>query len=157
MTYGLQIRGSTTELYRLSSKTAVGKPYSVTVLCARQFPRDTHLIFAENSATKTLLSGISGLEPETWILKVSLLYQLSYIPHNRPLTVSTRIYRAMRDTIRFVLPLLLSGLGGLFAFFSICQKYREKLAWNTMFQAVWIAYKTALFHIYQTLLLRFFY
>ena len=100
MTYGLQIRGSTTELYRLSSKTAVGKPYSVTVLCARQFPRDTHLIFAENSATKTLLSGISGLEPETWILKVSLLYQLSYIPHNRPLTVSTRIYRAMRDTMR---------------------------------------------------------
>ena len=26
---------------------------------------------------------------------------LSYVPHNRPLTVSTRIYRAMRDTIRF--------------------------------------------------------
>ena len=25
---------------------------------------------------------------------------LSYVPHNRPLTVSTRIYRAMRDTIR---------------------------------------------------------
>ena len=43
-------------------------------------------------------SGISGFEPETWILKVSLLYQLSYIPHNRPLTVSTRVYRAMRDT-----------------------------------------------------------
>jgi len=62
----------------------------------------------------------------------------------------------MRDTIWFVLPLLLSRIGGFFAFFSIFQKYREKLAWNTMFQAVWIAYKTALFHIYQTLLLRFF-
>ena len=28
----------------------------------------------------------------------TLLYQLSYIPHNRHQTVSTRIYRAMRDT-----------------------------------------------------------
>ena len=43
--------------------------------------------------------------------------------HNRPLTVSTRIYRAMRDTIWFVLPLLLSRIGGFFAFFSVCSEH----------------------------------
>lgn len=105
--------------------------------------------------------GKPGLEPEThlrfvcWLAPAALPVKLH--TYNRPLTVSTRIYRAMRDTIRFVLPLLLSGLGGFFAFFSVCRKHREKPTWNTMFQAIWLAYKTALFHFRQILLLRFFY
>lgn len=89
-------------------------------------------------------------------LNLCVALPLSHIPHNRHQTVSTRIYRAMRDTIRFVLPLLLSGLGGFFAFFSVCRKHREKPTWNTMFQAIWLAHKTALFHFRQILLLRFF-
>ena len=72
--------------------------------------------------------------------------------YNRPLTVITRIYRAVRDTIWFVLPLLLSRIGGFFAFFSVCRKHREKPTWSTMFQAIRLAYKTTLFHFRQILL-----
>ena len=63
--------------------------------------------FLQDSASRSHIlfggkSGIAGLEPATTSqFMCTLLYQLSYIPHNRHQTVSTRIYRAMRDTIQF--------------------------------------------------------
>ena len=46
---------------------------------------------------------------------------LSYYPITAIRRLALVFFRAMHDTIRFVLPLLLSGSGGFFAFFSTGQ------------------------------------
>lgn len=67
--------------------------------------------------------GKPGLEPEThlrfvcWLAPAALPVKLH--THNRPLTVSTRIYRAMRDTIWFLFTTIRQNTRWLFLTWSL--------------------------------------
>ena len=104
MTHGLQIRYSTTELYRLSRGKSVPLYFpSVTVLfCDSFLDRIRKTLFAETPQLKLRKQVRSDSNAYLAVLETAVL-PIKLLTNNRHQTVSTYVFRAVRGTMEFSL------------------------------------------------------